>query len=257
MSDQGIERLADSIRRNGIIQPVVLRPAPATADGGPGGIGAQVAAKYELIAGERRVRAARAAGLTEIPAIVRDVTEQQSLELALVENIQREGLNPMDRALAYQDFRDQFGLTAEQIGLRVGEDRTTVTNYLRLLELADVVRDMVASDLISMGHARALAGLRSKQEQQTLAEGIVRKGLSVRALEDLIRRRRGGGPTGPTKQSNANKKRPLIRDLERRFSQALQTKVTIHEASRKGHGKLIIEYHSLDGFESICERLGI
>lgn len=250
MSDQGIERLAESIRQNGIIQPVVVRPATKS-------LGAQDAVKYELIAGERRVRAARAAGLTEIPAIVRDVTEQQSLELALVENIQREGLNPIDRALAYQEFRDQFGLTAEQIGLRVGEDRTTVTNYLRLLELADLVRDMVASDLISMGHARALAGLRSKQDQQTLAEGIVRKGLSVRALEDLIRRRRGGGRTEVAKLSSANKKRPLIRDLERRFSQALQTKVIIQEAGRKNHGKIVIEYHSLDGFESICERLGI
>ncbi len=204
------------------------------------------------------MRAARVAGLSDVPAILRDATEEQLLELALVENIHREDLNAIDRAIAYGQFRDKFGLVAEQIGERVGEDRTTVTNYLRLLDLPSEIQDMVASDLLSMGHARALAGLRSKDEQTKLAEYAVRKGLSVRALEEAVRKLRAPAKTASSAGGPSHRnKRPLIRDLERRFTQILKTKVTIQEGRTKNTGQILIEYHSIDDFEGICERLGI
>ncbi len=258
MSEQGIARLAESIKRNGVIQPIVVRPSNEGRDGSSTSTSeTQRIVKYELIAGERRWRAARKAGLAEVPVIVRDATDQQLLELALVENIQREDLNAIDRALAYQQFREQFGFTAEQIGQTMGEDRTTVTNYLRLLDLPETVQDMLSGDLLSMGHARALAGVRRRQEQLGLAEAAVRKSLSVRALEDLIRRRRDGVKPQSAKSQDPHSKRPLIRDLERRFTQALRTKVTIQESRRKNHGKIVIEYNSVDEFESICGSLGL
>lgn len=256
MSEQGIAGLAGSIKRNGIIQPIVIRPLSD-----PSAAGASVAqgtVKYELIAGERRWRAARAAGLSDVPAILRDATEDQLLELALVENIHREDLNAIDRALAYGQFRDRFGLAAEQIGERVGEDRTTVTNYLRLLDLPSAIQDMVAADLLSMGHARALAGLRSHEEQMKLAESAIRRSLSVRALEESVRKLRGAAkPTASGKAPGNRNKRPLIRDLERRFTQILKTKVAIQEGKVKNTGQIVIEYNSIDDFEGICERLGI
>ncbi len=259
ISEQGIAKLAGSIKRNGLIQPIVMRPIAAASIGGTGGpTSTQSTVKYELIAGERRWRAARAAGLSDVPAILRDATEEQLLELALVENIHREDLNAIDRALAYGQFRDRFGLAPEQIGERVGEDRTTVTNYLRLLDLPSEIQDMVATDLLSMGHARGLAGLRSRDEQIKLAEHAVRKGLSVRALEESVRKLRAPATTTSTAGGKAqHNKRPLIRDLERRFIQILKTKVTIQEGRGKNTGQIVIEYHSIDEFEGICERLGI
>ncbi len=204
------------------------------------------------------MRAARAAGLSDVPAILRDASEEQLLELALVENIHREDLNAIDRAVAYGQFRDKFGLAAEEIGVRVGEDRTTVTNYLRLLDLPSEIQDMVSVDLLSMGHARGLAGLRSRDEQIKLAEYTVRKGLSVRALEESVRKLRSPAKTASASGvSGSPNKRPLIRDLERRFTQILKTKVTIQERRTKNTGQIVIEYHSIDEFEDICERLGI
>jgi len=259
ISEKGIASLAGSIKRNGIIQPIVIRPIGGTsATGMAGPDSSQSTVKYELIAGERRLRAARVAGLSDVPAILRDATEEQLLELALVENIHREDLNAIDRAIAYGQFRDQFGLAAEQIGERVGEDRTTVTNYLRLLDLPSEIQDMVASDLLSMGHARGLAGLRSSDEQIKLAEHTVRKGLSVRALEESVRKLRAPAKTASAGGGQGSRnKRPLIRDLERRFTQILKTRVTIQERRAKNTGQIVIEYHSIDEFEGICERLGI
>ena len=255
ISEQGIASLAGSIKRNGIIQPIVIRPIGGTS---VGPVATQGTVKYELIAGERRWRAARAAGLSDVPAILRDATEEQLLELALVENIHREDLNAIDRAVAYGQFRDKFGLAPEQIGERVGDDRTTVTNYLRLLDLPSEIQDMVSSDLLSMGHARGLAGLRSRDEQIKLAEYAVRKGISVRALEESVRKLRAPAKTSSSGGGQGHRnKRPLIRDLERRFTQILKTKVTIQERQTKNTGQIVIEYHSIDEFEGICERLGI
>ena len=259
MSDQGIASLAGSIKRNGIIQPIVIRPLGGTSTVGMGRpFSMQGTVKYELIAGERRWRAARVAGLSDVPAILRDATEEQLLELALVENIHREDLNAIDRAIAYGQFRDKFGLAPEEIGERVGEDRTTVTNYLRLLDLPSEIQDMVSSDLLSMGHARGLAGLRSRDEQIKLAEHSVRKGLSVRALEESVRKLREPTKAGSVGGAPGHRnKRPLIRDLERRFTQILKTRVTIQERRANNTGQIVIEYHSIDEFEGICERLGI
>lgn len=259
ISESGIGRLGASIRENGLLQPIIVRPlAPESQFRQEGPENTQHTVKYELIAGERRWRAAKTAGLADLPAIVRQAGSQQMLELSLIENIQREDLNAIDRALAYQQFRDRFDLSAEQIGERVGEDRTTVTNYLRLLELSKAVQNLVSQNVLSMGHARALAGLRSAEEQLALAEATVRKGLSVRALEDVIRsRRQQGGGSSTTGSAKVKAKRPLIRDLERQFTQALKTRVTIQESGRKNRGKVIIEYNSVDDFQGICERLGI
>lgn len=256
ISDPGVRKLAESIKLHGLIQPVVVRQMPAShADDGRHG--SQLSVKYELIAGERRWRAARVAGLTDLPAIIRHADDAQLLELALVENIHREDLNAIDRALAYGQFTERFGLTPEEVGRRVGEDRTTVTNYLRLLELPEPIRDMVAQELLSMGHARALVGIRPVDLQLKLAKKVVLDGLSVRALEDLVRHARTGQPAHLAAPKAVSATRPHIRDLEQRFAEALQTRVSIKESRRKNRGKIIIEYNSLDDFDRICELLHV
>lgn len=247
--EESIASLAESIRRNGLIQPIVVRPA--TADG----FGTHPQhVKYELIAGERRWRAAHTAGLTEVPAIIRDADENEMLELALIENIHREDLNAIDRASAYQQLVVRFGLTAEQIGERTGEDRATVTNYVRLLELPQEVREMVSNNLLSMGHARAILGAEGEESQLRLARGAVVGNMSVRALEDAVRQQKGGPSSRARKKSSD--KRPLVRDLERRIGEVLQTKVSIIESRHRGRGRIVIEYHTVDDFNRICETVG-
>lgn len=251
ISDESVARLAKSIQRNGLIQPVVLRKLSEPRKS------SQHTVKYELIAGERRWRAAREAGLSDVPAIIRDADEAQLLELALVENLQREDLNAVDRAKAYKMFVDRFALSPEQVGNRLGEDRSTVTNYLRLLDLDPTVQDMLAGNLLSMGHARALLGIKDTQAQLAVARTVVMDDLSVREVETLVRARRGPGGKGSGAQKKGPEKRPLIRDLERQFTRALKTKVLIQETKGKNRGKIIIEYHSLDDFDRICQALGV
>ena len=254
---QGITRLAASIAANGIIQPLVVRPAPQSADQ------RQPNDKYELVAGERRWRAARAAGIDSVPVLVRqDVDDRATVEMALVENIQREDLNPIDRAVAYRAYCDRFGHSPEELAKRLGEDRTTVVNYMRLLDLPSAVQDFVTSGQLSMGHARCLAGLAEEESQIDLARAAVTHALSVRALEEMVRRRKGSPPrptqAGPSLAGGPPvAKRPHIADLEGRLQQAIGTKVTIHEGRKKGTGKVIIEYYSLDDFDRIADRLGL
>ena len=238
VENRGIEELAASIRATGILQPVVVR-----RKGG----------RYQLIMGERRWRAARAAGLTEVPAVVRAATDEQMVELALVENIHREDLNPIERAAAYRNYCDRFSLTAGEVAERLSEDRTTVTNYLRLLELPDEARALLARGDIGMGHARALLGLASPAEQVRVAKLIAANRYSVRVVEDLVRREKRGqrGPKEPAA------KRPHIQDLEQRFGGAVGTKVTIQEGRKRNTGRIVIEYYSLDDFDRIADRLGI
>ncbi len=242
--DDRILALADSIRRSGVLQPVAVRP---------------VGDRYQLIAGERRWRAARLAGLRKIPAVVRQATDEQMLELALVENIQREDLTAIDRARAYRQFCDRFGLTVDQVAERVAENRTTVLNYLRLLELPEQVQELLTEHQISMGHARCLAGVSDEGRRWELARAIVEKGISVRLLEEIVRREREEGL--PLARRGEQKKRPAasahVREVQRRFEEALKTKVAVVEGKKKGSGRIMIQYYSLEDFDRIAEKLGV
>ncbi len=240
--DAGLEGLAGSIRKTGLVQPITVR---------------QVGGQFQLIAGERRWRAAQRAGLNEIQAIVRTATDEDMLEIALIENIFREDLNAIDRAKAYRRYCEEFGLTAEQVAERIGEDRTTVVNYVRLLELPSSVQDMVRDGRLSMSHARALAGIDRPEEIERIAQFASANFFSVRAVEELVRKARAGD-TAPTKPpAAAAQKRPHVRDLEQQFVRALNTKVEIHESRKKGTGRIVIHYFSLDDFDRVAERLGI
>lgn len=239
-----LEPLVESIRQSGILQPIVCRER----DGG-----------LEIVAGERRWQAAKLAGLDAVPVAIREATDEQMLEFALIENIQREDLNAIDRANGYRDFGDRFGLSLAEVAARLGEDRTTVTNYVRLLELAPDIQQLVVAGSISMGHARSLLGVADRAEQARLASATAENQLSVRALEELVRRRK----TDSTKQDpNSTEKAaprvaPNIADLQRRFEQAVRTKVAIREGRRKGTGRITIEYYSYDDFDRIAELLGV
>lgn len=239
-----LKALADSIRTSGILQPIVVRPH---ADGA-----------YEIIAGERRWRAAQMVGLAEVPIVARDATDEQMLEWALVENIFREDLNPIERALGYRQYCDQYSLSAEEVAQRLGEDRSTVANYLRLLDLPSEVKEWVAEGRLSMGHARCMLALKVPSELVQVAKMTMEQELSVRAVEKLVRDRveaRSAAAKPPAEPKEA--KRPQIRSLEQSFAQALGTKVDINESRRKGSGKIVIHYASLDDFDRVVERLGV
>jgi ParB family chromosome partitioning protein len=244
INTQDVLSLAESIRRNGILQPISVRPF--------GG-------RYQIIAGERRWQAARHIGLAEVPVIVRDSTDEEMLELALIENIEREDLNAIDRALAYREFCDQFKLKPEQVASRLGEDRTTVINYLRLLDLSKSIQSMVATSKISMGHARCLLGIADEARRMQVAESAVENQLSVRALEEVVRREKTRTePDVPTVDSVTGVSRSAhLENLEERFEQSLGTKVTIREGKRKSTGRIVIQYFSLDDFDRVAERLGV
>jgi ParB family chromosome partitioning protein len=244
-----IAGLAKSVTQQGIVQPLVVRPVPNVD-------GTQHIEEYEIVAGERRWRAGRAAGLTEVPVIIRQLSDQDALELAMIENIQREDLNAIDRAHAYQAYCEEFGLGVEEVAGRLGEDRTTVTNYLRLLELPEPVKELVASGQLGMGHARAILGVGSEAGRVKLAQTTVAKGLSVRSVESLVRLHKAGTAVEPSEKPSIA--RPAhVRALETQLQQSTGTKVTIQEGRRKGRGKIIIEYYSLDDFDRIAAMLGL
>jgi ParB family chromosome partitioning protein len=243
MPPAGLLQLANSLKQSGLLQPITARP-----NGG----------RLEIIAGERRWRAAKKLGWTEIPVLVREATDEQMIELALIENIQREDLNAIDRASAYRQFCDRFSLSAEEVGRRLGEDRTTVTNYLRLLELPRPVRLLVAGGKLGMGHARCIAGVKDEDRQLQLADAVVQNALSVRALEEIIRREKARSSQPQDQGAVATRgPSPHVRDIQKRFEQAVKTKVSIHEGRRAGTGRITIQYYSLDDFERIASQLGV
>ncbi len=232
-----LDELAASFRTEGVLQPVIVRPL---ADG-----------SYELIAGERRWRAAQLAGLLKIPALVRDVQEERALELALIENIQREELNPVDAAAAFRTLIDDMGLTHEEVADRVGKQRTTVSNMLRLLELPGPVKQKVREGTVSAGHAKALGALASPQLQIRLADRIARDGLSVRDAERLVKRMHAGGrltAAKPAVPRDAN-----VVDAEQALQSALGTKVSITEG-KKG-GRIELFFYSPDELRRVYEIL--
>lgn len=244
--DRTIEQLAASIRSDGLMQPVVARPDPSKAG------------RYEIVAGERRWRAAKSAGLTKIPVIVRELDDRQSAEWSLIENLQREDLNPIDRAEAFKRLCEQHSLSHEQVAQRMGLERSTISNLIRLLSLSDSVRDLVRQDLLSMGQARAIAGLENASAQEALASRAVREGLSVREVEKLARQlANGGASTAQTPSSVGGGKPAYLRDLEKQLAEQLGTKVQLATGRKKGHGKLTIEFYSLDQFDAIVSKLGV
>ena len=233
MDPAGLQELADSIRQQGVMQPVVVRPV---AEG-----------RYELIAGERRWRASQIAELDSLPAIVRDVPDEAAIAMALIENIQRENLNPIEEAFALQRLQDEFGLTQAQVAEAVGKSRTTITNLLRLIGLSEDVRIMLEHGDLEMGHGRAILSLPPEQQLQ-VARQVVAKSLSVRQTEALVRRIQNENP-------KKNKKGrgdvdPNIRALQDDLAERLGARVSIDHGQR-GKGKLVIEYSSLDELDGI------
>lgn len=230
-----LEELASSIRTQGVVQPIVVR---STAAG-----------SYELIAGERRWRAAQLAGIDSIPAVVREVTDEAAVAMSLIENIQREDLNPLEEAAALRRLIDEFQMTHQQAADAVGRSRAAVSNLLRLLELIQEVKDMVDVRDLEMGHARALLSLQDELQLQAARE-VVRRKLSVRATESLVRRLKNT-PKKPERRLD-----PDIQRLQNRIGETLGARVTIqHKAS--GKGKLVISYNNADEFEGILERLDL
>jgi ParB family chromosome partitioning protein len=241
--DEGLlAELAASIREHGLIQPLVVTRVDGEQ---PGAV-----TRYQLIAGERRWQAAKLAGLVRVPVVVREATPRDLLELALVENVQRADLNPLEEAAAYQQLAEEFGLTQEQIGQRVGKSRFAVANTLRLLHLPARVQQAVLDGLLSEGHARALLGLADREALLRAAQRVIDEGLSVRQTEELVRR------THVSRQSDSPRRPRLsadILDLEERFRTALGTKVSLTR-SRRG-GRLTIHYYDDEQLQSIYDRL--
>ncbi len=241
-SDPQMESLVNSIREHGVLQPIIVRP---TSKG------------YKIIAGERRWRASKQLGIKELRAIVKNADSLKTIELALVENIQREDLNPIEKATAFSELKAHFGLTQEQIAKNVGQDRSTIANTLRLLDLPEEVQDFVSRGTISMGHARSILSLKNPIKQIALSERIARDNLSVREVEQIIS---SGKPIAdPAKSPMSIKltpkliKSPQILDLEDGLRRAVGTKVSIME--RNGKGKITIEFSNNAQFEGIVAKL--
>lgn len=232
--DQDLLELAASIEEHGIIQPLVVTEA---VDG------------YQLIAGERRWRAARVAGLSAVPVLVKDVAPSETLELALVENLQRADLNPLEEASAYRQLTDEFGLTQQQVAQRVGKSRTAVSNTLRLLSAAHAVREALLGEKITEGHARALLGLETEEAQEATLKTVLKRGLNVRQTEELVRRLLGR----QAEQKPKHEPSPEMKALESRFREALGTKVRLRRKGQKG--RLVIYFYSDEELEALYEHI--
>lgn len=241
-TEESLRELADSIREQGIIQPLVVRP---------------VGERLELIAGERRWRAARLAGLSEVPVIERPATDREVLELALIENLQRENLNPLEEANGYAQLQSQFHLTQEQVAQKVGRSRVAVTNALRLLKLAPALHDLLRTGQLSVGHAKVLLGLPDPALQVSAAEQVRQRGLSVRQTEELVTQMlapKTATPTASTTTVSASRD-PHVLDVENRLRERLATKVGVRY--RAGRGSIEIRFGSDDELNRVLEVLGI
>ena len=238
-----LEELANSIKAQGVVQPIVARPIGKTGD----------TQRYEIVAGERRWRAAQMAGLDAIPAVVRDIPDEAAIAMALIENIQREDLNPLEEARALDRLIREFDLTHGEAAEAVGRSRASVSNLLRLLDLSDKVKPMLEARQIEMGHARALLSIADAVQQHDAARQVVRKGLSVRETERLVKRMLAGpGSKAPAK--NPPSQSADIRRLEVEVSEKLGAKVNLQH-TQKGAGKLVISYNSLDELDGILKHI--
>ncbi|MET0047520.1 MAG: ParB/RepB/Spo0J family partition protein [Sedimenticola sp.] len=235
---ESLQELADSIAAQGVVQPIVVRPV----EGG----------RYEIIAGERRWRASQQAGLDEIPVVIRDVPDQTAMAMGLIENIQRDDLNPLEEATALHRLLNEFELTHQQIAQAVGKSRTTVTNLLRLLDLNEDVKKFIEERRLEMGHARALLGLKD-EAQSKAARQVVAQGLSVRETEKLVRRLQGDEPA-QAKPKAVAKEDPNVVRLENDLTEKLGARVKIQQGN-SGKGKLVISYNSLDELDGILDHI--
>lgn len=235
--EDALEELAESIKQFGLLQPILVQDRKTY---------------YEIIAGERRWRAAKKAGLKEVPVIIKNLTEQEIVEISLIENIQREDLNPIEEALAYKKLLTEFNLKQDEVADRVSKSRTAVTNSMRLLKLCDEVQQMIINDMISTGHARALIGIEDPEEQYAIAQRIFDEKLSVRDVEKLVKNL---GKPKLKKPNNKDKSLEIIyRDIEENLKQKLSTKVAI-SSKGNGTGKIEIEFYSHEDLEKLIDLL--
>ncbi len=240
--ETSLAELAESIKTHGILQPVLVRPLTE--------------GKFELVAGERRLRAARLAALPTIPAIVRQLTESDATEAALVENLQRDDLNPIDRAVAYRHYLRLFNAVPDRLATRLGESRASVANYLRLLTLPEEIQEMLADGRLGMGHARAILGL-PPERQVAVARLAFRRNLSVRQLEALAARSpEAAPPASEDAEIRARSLRRRYTELGQTLSRAVGLRVTVAGGRRKNSGRVVIHYNTLDEFDALAQRLG-
>jgi len=236
MAPEELEHLSESIREHGVLQPIVVR---------------RRGDRYQIIAGERRFRAAQGLGLAEVPVILRDVPDDQMLELALVENLQREDLDPIEKAQSFQAYLASSGRTQEAASARLGLDRSTIANMIRLLDLPAEVQAMVRSGLLAMGHARAILGVEDKRKQVDLAARVAREGLSVRQVE-----RMAASIGAPRRKRKPPVKPAGVRDLESRLRESLGTKVSVEQGPKPGSGRIIIEFYTQDDLDRLLSVIG-
>jgi ParB family chromosome partitioning protein len=249
LRQETLQELADSIKAQGVVQPIIVRPiAAATGDNGA----QPTEQRYEIIAGERRWRAAQLAGLHEIPAVIRRVPDEAAIAMALIENIQRENLNPLEEARALQRLITEFEMTHATAAEAVGRSRAAVSNLLRLLDLGEDVKSLVEHRELEMGHARALLGIDNKRQQAEIAAQVAQQKLSVRDTEALVKRL-ASQPSGGAAESGSRPD-PNIRKLEADLSEKLGAKVQVQHSS-SGKGKLVISYHTLDELDGILEHI--
>jgi ParB family chromosome partitioning protein len=244
MDSEALEELANSIRAQGVMQPIVVRPVSNAANS---------AIRYEIIAGERRWRATQLAGLDTIPAVVREVADDAAIAMALIENIQRENLNPMEEAVALQRLKEEYDLTHQEVADAVGKSRVTVTNLLRLTSLSDEVRRMLERGDLEMGHARALLGLEGDAQREA-ANSVVNKGLSVRQTEALVRNLHQQAEQAKAGKAVEIRMDPDIRRLQDDLSEKIGVPVLVQH-SAKGKGRLVLKYNSLDELDGILAHI--
>jgi len=242
MRQDSLEELAESIKAQGVVQPIVARPISSKG-------GSQ---RYEIIAGERRWRAAQMAGLAEIPAVIRDVPDESAIAMALIENIQRENLNPLEEARALDRLIREFDLTHAEAAKAVGRSRASVSNLLRLQDLSEKVKPLLEDRQLEMGHARALLAISNASQQLDAARQVIKKGMSVRETEKLVKRILDGGSSRPAKKTPAQN--ADIRRLEIEVSEKLGARVSVDHAA-SGAGKLVISYNSLDELDGILKHI--
>lgn len=240
--DEGsIRELSETIKNYGIIQPIVVQ---------------RVGDTYAIISGERRYRACQLAGFVKIPAIVKEVDENERFELALIENIQRQDLNPLEEALAYKMLSDTQGLKITELATKLGKNRTTISNLIRLLQLPDSIQDWIREGKLSEGHARPLLSLADKRKMEQIASMIIEKGWSVRQVEDFVGSILEEKPNSG-KSKTTKKKEATIADIEDKLRKKLSARVEVQHNSQSGKGKITIAYHNLEAMEAVLQKLGI
>jgi ParB family chromosome partitioning protein len=238
--EAAIQELKHSIEQHGIIQPLIVRKSIKG---------------YEIVAGERRYRAAIEAKLKTVPVVIKSLTDQQMMEVALIENLQREDLNPIEEAQAYRKLMDELGLTQEELAKKVGKSRPHIANHLRLLQLDRSVQSLIAEGKLSMGHGRTLLSLKDKKKLPLVVDRVIKEEMNVRDLEKLVQKLNQDVPRETSKKKKKAKLDPILKEKEKLLQQRFGTAVTIKPTSKKGRGKIEIEYYSSDDLNRVLELL--